>query len=491
MPGSVSLLVRTLSSLSGSSAAAVPTAALREYFHAFGIDLSFSNGPPLQEDHDPTDSKESIRSLLAEHAPPTGEGGPGVLVVADIGYLGSLVNGMLLDAERRGACAVFTQSTAFAFGNADSRFEIYAHEIGHLLNLTHEDADGTFTSAMNSWDERSQVGDLASVWNDAIAAGPAPYAERLRGFFGNGTRQPLGLPMSESCCNKLVESSPSELEPWLSSFAGTDVQDARHAGSAALQCTLEIHGEAWTVSHPLDFTVTLSLAPEARAAAVPALLERTSGELVIELEQPDGKLRVLHPRQRSCTSAQRRLRPRQKIRRHDSLVSDVHDLVFPVPGRYKVRALVPQTGSRSAWTIVDVAAASGALAEPAMQDFLRRGMPSGADAHWRLLDGMVADTKITPQLRADLASRAAARGRRPFAPLRQLRDAASPAVAEQDALRRVAHLRRQGTDLAALHQAIDHAERLFASADLQHPTLDYLAYVRRGLLAPQKRKATR
>jgi hypothetical protein len=221
------------------------------------------------------------------------------------------------------------------------------------------------------------------------------------------------------------------------------------------------------------------------------VLERTSGELVIQLMQPDGKLRVLRPRQLSCTTARRRLRPQQKIRRHDSLLSDCSDLVFPMPGRYKVRALVPQTRSRSAWEAIDVAPASGALAEPAMQEFLRRGMPSGADAHWRQLDSVLADKKISPQVRADLSSRAAARGRRPFGPLRQVRNEASPAVAEQDALRRVAYLRRHGTDLEALHQSIDHAERLFASADVQHPTLDYLAFVRRRLLAPQKRKAMR
>jgi hypothetical protein len=126
-----------------------------------------------------------------------------------------------------------------------------------------------------------------------------------------------------------------------------------------------------------------------------------------------------------------------------------------------------------------------------MLEFLRRGMPGGADAHWRQLDGVIADTALAPETRADFASRAAGRGRRAFDPLRQFRAVASPAVAQQDALRRVAYLRRNGTNAASLHQAIDHAQRLFAAADAEHPTLDYLAHLRRRMLFTQKGRAKR
>lgn len=486
MPRAVSLIIRTLASLSSTPAAAVPTSALRDYFLAFDIDISFSHGPSLHPD--PTDSPDSIRELLAEHAPPLEQGGPAVLVVADIGYRGSLVNGMLLDAERRGACAVFTEASGFVQGSADARFEVYAHEIGHLLNLTHEQANATFTSAMDSWGKRDDVDSRAAVWNEAIGGGPAQFAQRLRSFFGNGGRQPLGLPMSERCCNRLVGGQPVDVEPWRSGFVGADVEDA---GGGVLRCVLEVRNKAVTVAQPLDITVTLSVPQAASAITVPPLLERTSGELVLQLQQPDGTLRILRPLQVSCTSALRRLRPRQKIRRHDSLISDCNDLVFPVPGRYMLRALVPKAGSGSAWEAIDVTPAAGPLAEPAMQEFLRRGMPSGTDAHWQQLDALVADKKLAPHLRADLSSRAAASGHRPFDPLRQLRSDASPAVAEQDALRRIAHLRRHAADPETLHQAIDHAERLFAAGDAEHPTLGYLTYVRRRLLALQRRRGTR
>lgn len=483
MPGSVPIVIRTVNTVNGSPAAAVPTAALRDYFRAFDIDLLFRSGQPLRED--PTNSPDSIEAFVAEHAPPVGTSGPAVLVVTDMGHLGALVNGMLLDAQRRGACAVFIQATGFTVGDAEARFEVFAHEIGHMLNLTHGDADGIFTTAMDSWDDRFIVPDRSRTWNDVIAAASDSFAQRLRGYFGTGNRQPLGLPMSEKCCDKLIAMPSPSVMPWLSPFHSNDPDDLQDVADSLLQCLLEIHGQAWMVAQPLDFTVTLSLIAGAAPMAVPGLLERTSEELLIQLMQPDGALRVLRPRQVSCTSTRRKVHPRQKIRRHDSLISDRNDLVFPIPGEYRVRALVPQTRSHSAWTTIDVAPAAGVFANPAMREFLKRGMPGdAAEAHWRKLDNIVADERVAPQVRADFASRAAGRGKRPFESLRQVRRAASPAVAERDALRRVAFLRRRGDlDDEALHRAIDHAERLFAAADAQHPTLGYLDYVRRKSLA--------
>lgn len=486
MPGALQVVVRTLDSLPSPSEGAVPTQALRDYFGPFGIDLQFSSGQSLSDD--PTDSTDSIRGFVSEHAPPLHQRGPAVLVVADIGYLGSLVNGMLLDANRRGACAVFTQATGFAFGSADSRFEIFAHEIGHMLNLTHDDADETYTTAMDSWGERNDVVVRSDVWREAIGDGSGPFAHQLGQFFGSGHRQPLGLPLSTSCCRKLTGFPDPAVAPWLSEFEGKGEEDLQDAAKSPLRCSLEVHGDSWSVAQPLDFTVTFELSG-GQSMIVPALLERTSGELLIQLIQPDGKMRFLWPRQSSCTSATRRLSPRQKIRRHDSLFSDREELVFPLPGRYRIRAVVPQTGSRSKWTGIEVAPASGVLAVPAMQEFLRRGMPAGADAHWRELKSVATDERVAAQLRTDVSSRAAGRGQGPFEPVRRVNSYASPAVAQQDALRRVAHARRNAkADPEGLHLALDRAEKLFEAADREHPTLGYLAYVRRRLLKPYQRR---
>jgi hypothetical protein len=483
MPGVQRIVVQTLSSLVGAPAAEVPAAALRDYFGVFGIDLEFSPGPSLNSD--PTDSIDSIRGFVAAHAPQADQRGPAVLVVADMGHLGPLVNGMLLDARRRGACAVFTLASGFLHGNAQRRFEIFAHELGHLLNLTHEDADEAYVTAMDSWGERSQITDPLDVWRQAIGDGTEPFSQQLRQFFGNGHRQPLGLPLSQSCCKKLVRFPDPSVAPWLSEFAGDSDEDLQDALKTPLRCALTLHGERWTVAQPLDFTVTFKLSGN-QALLAPALLERTSGEMLIQIEQPDKKRRFLRPRQLSCTSsATRRLLPQQQVQRHDSLFSDLDDLVFPMAGRYRVRAVVPLTGSRSSWTPVEVAPASGILASPAMQKFLRLGMPAGSRTMWTQLRHAAADRKVPAQLRADFASRAAGGGKGEFEPIRRIKSYASPAVAQQDALRRVTEARR-AADAERLHRALDYAEALFEAADREHPTLGYLAYVRRCLLTPYR-----
>jgi len=485
MPSVQRIVVQTLSSLSGSAAAEVPSGPLRDYFGALGIYLQFD--PGLALDSDPTDSADSIRSFVADHAPPTNQRGPALLVVADIGYLGPLVNGMLLDADRRGACAVFTQATGFAFGSTDGRFEIFAHEIGHMLNLTHEDADEAYVTVMDSWGERNEVTSRLDIWRQAIGDGSGPFAQQLSQFFAGGHRQPIGLPLSRTCCQKLAGFPSQTVAPWLSTFSGSGDEDLQDGVKSSLRCSMELHGERWTVAQPLDFTVTFELSGK-QALIAPALLERTSGELLIQLEQPDKRVRLLRPRHLSCTaSATRRFVPKQKVQRHDSLFSDREDLVFPMAGKYRVRAVVPLTGSKSKWMSIEVAPASGVFANPAMQEFLRLGMPASSNRLWSQLKTVVADKKVPVQLRADVASRAAGKGQGAFETVERTSTYASPAVAQQDALRRVAHARRTA-DSEELHIALDHAEALFEAADREHPTLGYLAYVRHKLLKPYRRR---
>lgn len=490
MSVSVPVVVRTLRSLGGSASSLVPEEALKDYFHPLGVDLDFLPGEPL--DQDPTDAKDSIVEFVEEHAPPLGAGGRAVLVVTDVSYLGYQVNGMLLDAQRRGACAVFTQASGFAPIDENRRFEIFAHELGHLLTLRHRDADESFATAMNSWARRYGAGDRASVWTKAIAKGPDPVAEKLRGFYGGGNRQPLGLPMSASCCGKLVVTPDRPVAPWLSAFCGASDDELDDSISGLLECQLEIHGDDLAVAEPLDFTATLKASAGAGPINVPAVLERTSQELLIELQPPVGEARLLQSRQLSCTSEWRRLRPRQKIVRHDSVLSDCRGLVFSLPGTYRVRALVPAADAASPWVTIEVKPARGALANPAMQEFLRRGLPPGASEYGRELKSFAEDARTPSALSIDLSSRVAGRGMAAFSPLSRVRSSASPAVAEQDALRRIARLRRQsGVSDDTLHNALDHAERIFVSTDAQHPTLGYLEHVRRGLLLPKTRRDVR
>lgn len=162
-----------------------------------------------------------------------------------------------------------------------------------------------------------------------------------------------------------------------------------------------------------------------------------------------------------------------------------------MPGRHRLRALVPQMHACSDWVTVNVAPPIAEFAAPAMQTFLRLGLPRGAEATWSEVNSLVSAGRMAPQVAANFASRAAGLGLRNFEGLRQFRKVASPAVAQTDALRRIALVRRAAhPNMDALHRAIDDAERLFAASDAQHPTLDYLAHLRRSILV-QRRRRTR
>ena len=483
----VELQIRTLKELQGLPEARVPVDALRDYFAAFDIHLSFSEGAALSVD--PTDFEDTIDDFLAEHAPTPGSTAPASLLVTDLGHRGLSANGMLLDVKRRGACAVFIQASGFHHGDADGRFEIYAHEIGHLLNLAHDDRGVPNPWAMNSWDQRSGVTDLKARWRTAIDGGPVDYANRLRSFFDARAHSLTGLPMSPRCCDMLLTSAADDIEPWRSKFRGDDPFDLAESASKLLDVGFEVHGEEWGVGYPLDVTMTLRLRPGAVGCEIPHLLDRASGELQLQLERPDGQLRVLQSRRQVCTSLKRWLRPRQTVRRDESLIVDREGLVFATPGPYRVRACIPQLQVCSSWVTINVTGLAKAFAPVTLQEFLRRGLPGGAEAGWCDVGKLLSSGQLAPQLAADLGSRAAARGLRDFEALRTFRKMASPAVAQRDALRRIARLRRSGhRDARALHKLIDDAERLFAAGDRQHPTLDYLAHLRRGIFM-QKRGA--
>ncbi len=481
----VELKIQTLKQLHGRPEARVPTDALRDYFASFDIHLNFTDGAELSAD--PTDFEDTIDDFLAENAPAPDSTGAASLLVTDLGYRGLSANGMLLDVKRRGACAVFIQSAGFKHSDAEGRFEIYAHEIGHLLNLSHDDPDVADPWAMNSWGQRSEVTDRKARWNSAIDGGVADYANRLRIFFDSGARSPIGLPMSPSCCSALLTSPAAKIKPWMSVFSGDDSLDATEPVSNLFEFGFEVHGDQWGVGYPLDVTMTLRLKPGVVGREIPHLLDRASGELQLQLERPDGHLRLLQSQHHVCTSLRRWMRPRQTVRRDESLIVDKEGLVFNTPGRYRVRACIPQLQVYSSWITIDVAEVNKAFAPMALQEFLRQGLPRAAETGWRYINNILSSGQLAPQLAADIASRAAANGMRDFETLRTFRKTASPAVAQRDALRRIARLRHSlHPDTRALHGLIDNAEHLFATADTQHPTLDYLAHLRRGIFMKKR-----
>jgi hypothetical protein len=482
---SATIQVMTLSSLNSEDRATVPTQALEHYFGALGIALSF---PPSRAlDEDPSHDSAAMAAFCAKHAPPQGStNAPAILVVASMPPEGDGVNGQLMDPVRRGACAVYADSWVFKSFGREERFEVYVHELGHLLNLLHPELGEDPKQAMSQFGERNRVTNRAQLWSSLIAnAGPS-YRSKLSAFFGAGTGSPIGLPMSRDCCDLLQDRDASEVAPWGEPFDDDSRGASDDVAFGRLACTVKLEADQLQVAQPLDFSVSLRLRPGHKAGDIPAALDLRSGNVRIELTDPDGQARRLLPDAHACGSLRRRLRPGQVARRHYSVLGDRVGLALPRPGKYRLRAVLPALGTQSDWADIDVQPAPAQLAEPAMQWLLRRGPPDQDGQHQRAIGEILANPGLPASSRAYAAVVGAAQQLNILQPLRAIRAIASPRIAERDALLRITYWRRRGPGHADdVHRAIDAAERLFAACDPQHTTLSYLRHLRKDEYAHQ------
>lgn len=482
---STTIQVMTLSGLNSEDRAAVPTQELTRYFGALGVVMSFRPSQALDED--PSHDSAAMAAFCAQHAPPQGSiNAPAILVVASMPPEGDGINGQLMDTARRGACAVYADSWVFKSFGPEERFEIYVHELGHLLNLLHPELGADPKQAMSQFGERKRVPNRAHLWSNIIAnAGPS-YRSKLSAFFGSGTGSPIGLPMSRDCCDLLEDRDAFGVAPWGEPFDDDSRGASDDVAFDRLGCTLKLEADRLQVAQPLDFSVSLRLRPGEKAGDIPAALDLRSGNVRIELTGPDDQVHRLLPDAHACGSLRRRLRPGQVARRHYSVLGDRIGLALPRPGEYRLRAVLPALGAQSDWAAIAVQPATALLAEPAMQGLLRRGPPGQDEQHRRAIGEMLADPGLPASSRAYAAVVGAAQQLHGLQPLRAVRAIAAPRIAERDALLRIAHWRRQGPGHEdEVHRAIDAAERLFAACDSKHATLAYLRHLRKDEYAHQ------
>jgi hypothetical protein len=392
---------------------------------------------------------------------------------------GPSTNGVLLDLDRRGACAIFTQSFAFLHGAEDARFEIYAHEIGHMLNLSHADARDHFPTAMDQWDIRVSVNDRGLVWRQAIQNGSVLQRTLLRTFYGNGTRHPIGLPMSATCCQWLANPNIGAILPWASPFKDSSDDGAQDVSYGLIECHLELRGGG-SVAQPVDLQVQVSVAHGQESVELPANLDLRSGLIEVHVTAPSGAKRKYRTKSRTCGTSRQTLDRGKVLRSNYTLISDSSGLLFPVPGPYMLEAVLPTLGARSGSVRFDVGPAIGPFAEAAFQTFLAKDLPDDDSAGWRAVEEVLQSRAVAPATKGFLRSKAAARGHRPFASLDELKREASPRVQERDVLLRVIRLRRQQSGAYRdLNRAIDEAEEVLRATDSSNPSIQYLEHVRR------------
>ncbi len=488
MDTEVLLVVRPLAATTGL-VSQIPATPLVEYFGALGVDLRLSAGNVLTED--PTDHPDEVQQFCRSVAPrpPNALPWPGSLVIGEMSVDGPGTNGILLDLNSRGACAVFTNADAFSLGSRDTRFEIFAHEIGHMLNLVHSEADDQFPTAMNQWLVRSSVKNRKAVWQAAISGGSDLQRLRLPVFFRNGSRQPIGLPMSARCCHWLTNPNRVDIIPWGSRFKDSTGSGPEDASAGLLSCRLAIQSQEGSIAQPVDIQIEVAAVDGRRSVDIPMTLDLRSGLIEVHVTSPSGDKRIYMTKSRSCGTARRVLPKGAVSRRNYTLIGDADGVLFPSAGTYQLEAVLPTLGARSERVEFRVGPAVGVFGEADFQRFLAEDLPGDNERGWRAVLEVLGSRKVSALTKSFLRSKASARSRSPFMPMRMLRESASPRVQERDALLRVVRLRRAVTSQAKrLRLAIDDAEGVLRASDETNPSIQYLEHVRRSIQTRRRKE---
>lgn len=284
---------------------------IAEAFAPFGVTLTPERGTVVAED--PRTLPNGWDNLIDQLHSTSQNSAPAHLVATDIAP-GSdpTINGTLCDPQIRGICAVFMNAQIYMPNgpsqSPDLVTQVCVHELGHLLNLTHDDAAyGGYANAMQPGYLR-QNQDLADAWQAAVD----DAASRSEPLLVRPT-PPLGYPFNAQCRANLRQASidPRWL-PYGSRFRGTDL-GAGSVDDRSLMLTVEPHpDEPVHVGGELYFTVTIENRGDL-PIDLPLHLTPEHGALRIVVTPDGGSPAAYHPTEVHCSCARQTLAPGHRI----------------------------------------------------------------------------------------------------------------------------------------------------------------------------------
>ncbi len=126
------------------------------------------------------------------------------------------IAGQLIDQVSRGVAVVYTSCDYIRRDGEGALLQTCAHEIGHMLNLSHEDVAAKFVSAMNQAARREL--DTRSSWKGAIAESREVRNTNEPDYFFPPVRELASYPLAYRARHSLNNLSPDRLLPWGEKF---------------------------------------------------------------------------------------------------------------------------------------------------------------------------------------------------------------------------------------------------------------------------------
>ena len=192
----------------------LPSMQLQALFRTAGINLTLIEGSAI--DVDPAVSSLTSYPDVVDHFRQIDRTAGHLIVGAQPTEQRKEVAGELLDVDLRGVAAVYTSSDYIQRDHRANYLQTCAHEIGHMLNLAHEDSVPQYDSAMNQvggrFDETEKCWEAAKNEAAHIKASGQP-------IFFLPPVQPLPCyPFAYKARALLNTLSDDRLRPWQSKF---------------------------------------------------------------------------------------------------------------------------------------------------------------------------------------------------------------------------------------------------------------------------------
>ncbi len=302
-----------------------PVNELTTLFRIFGIELNFDPVEDLNDDPaTPQAYQAFIDGLPVQEAGDVGDPGHLILGVEWQGDGGGLVNGVLLEGMR-GAVAIFTGSRLFK-GSHDisaDMLQVCAHEIGHLLNLRHEDGDRSVPTAECTSGDRH--GPINSAWQRRGLTPP----QGLKAY-------PFSI-TGEQHFNSPPENDPI-VYPWGSYFNGGGILSDRADQSFTLSLRQELLKHEVGSHFPFEVVLTNK---GSRKRQVCSQLDPRFQFVQLEITRPDGTCYTHRPRSFVCGAPRYDLLPGKRLVQPLVLLDGPGATIFPTAGTYSIKAFIP------------------------------------------------------------------------------------------------------------------------------------------------------